>query len=130
MGNRAVIEFQNEGISTGLGIYLHWNGGRDSVESFLGVAKDYGLDTSDYGIARIAQLIGNFFGGKLSIGLHHLTMLDCDNFDNGVYIVDENLDIVDRKHLRNQEQQNVYDIEDMKREIHAINDPIFYRKEE
>ena len=28
MGNRAVLEFQG----TDVGIYLHWNGGRDTIE--------------------------------------------------------------------------------------------------
>ena len=36
MGNRAVIEFEN----TNMGIYLHWNGGRDSIEPLLHVAKE------------------------------------------------------------------------------------------
>jgi len=31
MGNRALIEFDNLDLS----VYLHWNGGRDSVETFL-----------------------------------------------------------------------------------------------
>jgi hypothetical protein len=31
MGNRAVITDNKQRI----GIYLHWNGGRDSVEAFL-----------------------------------------------------------------------------------------------
>ena len=31
MGNRAVITTRSKDI----GVYLHWNGGRDSVEAFL-----------------------------------------------------------------------------------------------
>ena len=41
MGNRAVITTENKKI----GIYLHWNGGRDSVEAFLKYCelKNYSL---------------------------------------------------------------------------------------
>lgn len=38
MGNRAVITTSKAPDVSGakdLGIYLHWNGGRDSVEAFL-----------------------------------------------------------------------------------------------
>ena len=45
MGNRAVIAFEQNGKQdkNSVGIYLHWNGGRDSVEGFLQTAKDYGV---------------------------------------------------------------------------------------
>ena len=51
MGNRAVIAFvaddgtQDKDLC--LGIYLHWNGGRDSVEGFLEYAKKQGLRAGD-----------------------------------------------------------------------------------
>ena len=35
MGNRAVLEFKD-----GTGIYLHWNGGPESVLAFLDAAKE------------------------------------------------------------------------------------------
>ena len=35
MGNRAVITTANEWAHGGIGVYLHWNGGLDSVEAFL-----------------------------------------------------------------------------------------------
>lgn len=35
MGNRAVITTTDQRI----GIYLHWNGGKDSVEAFLKYCK-------------------------------------------------------------------------------------------
>jgi len=38
MGNRAVVCF-DEYNDDAIGIYLHWNGGRDSVEAFLMAAK-------------------------------------------------------------------------------------------
>ena len=39
MGNRAVITTPDKKI----GVYLHWNGGRDSVEGFLQTCKKYGF---------------------------------------------------------------------------------------
>ena len=35
MGNRAVITTKENMYNNGVAIYLHWNGGRDSVEAFL-----------------------------------------------------------------------------------------------
>ena len=74
MGNRAVIDMDGK-----TGIYLHWNGGPESVASFLQVAKDYGLRPSDddnYGTARFVQIIANYFGGDLSIGVADLESLE------------------------------------------------------
>ena len=62
MGNRAVIGFVNDKMeydTDSVGIYLHWNGGRDSVEGFLQTAKDYGLRSGSYGLARLTQIICN-----------------------------------------------------------------------
>lgn len=96
MGNRAVIGF--EGKKTG--IYLHWNGGEESVRAFLECAKTYGVRDpvrDSYGIARLVQIIGNFFGGSLSLSVGDLEGLDCENFDNGLYMVGQNWEIVERK---------------------------------
>jgi hypothetical protein len=40
MGNRAVITTEQKRI----GVYLHWNGGLDSVEGFLTYCKEQNLD--------------------------------------------------------------------------------------
>lgn len=113
MGNRAVIttsEFMNlhEEIqfSNEIGVYLHWNGGRDSVTAFLTYCKLKGYrppETDCYGWARLCQVIGNFFGGELSIGIDRCCNLDCDNGDNGVYII-KNWEIVGRKYFNGTEQ--------------------------
>lgn len=94
MGNRAVIEFKD----TDQGIYLHWHGGIESVQAFLDCAKRYKLRSGSYGHARLCQIIGNFFGGTLSLGTDKLCNLHCDNYDNGVFIVNENFNIVGRKY--------------------------------
>ena len=43
MGNRAVIHFQDSNV----GMYVHWNGGRDTIEPMLEVAKEYKLYSGD-----------------------------------------------------------------------------------
>ena len=107
MGNRAFIKFEGEDV----GIYLHWNGGRDSVQPFLDYCKlkDYRFD--DYGIARMCQVIGNFFGGGLSLGVQSVRGKSLDDLDpgaNGVYIV-RDWEIVGRYPRRNGMEQNQYD---------------------
>ena len=120
MGNRAVITIKDKHAIHGwsesnLGIYLHWNGGRDSVEAFLTYCKIQGFrspDVDNYGWARLAQVIGNFFGGDgLSVGLDICRRLDCKNGDNGVYIID-GWDIVGREYFTGREQDS-YDLEPM-----------------
>jgi len=66
MGNRATLKFKDEANQPN--IYLHWNGGRASVEAFLNVAKAMELRADSYGVARMCQIVGNFFGGNLSLG--------------------------------------------------------------
>lgn len=119
MGNRAVITASKSTAVAGssdLGIYLHWNGGRDSVEAFLTYCRISGFRSPDvdpsYGWARLVQVIANFFGGDgLSIGIDKCSKLDCDNYDNGVYII-KGWEIVGRQYKRNSEQHG-YDLADM-----------------
>ncbi len=118
MGNRAVITTKENFENNGVGIYLHWNGGYDSVSAFLKYCELKGYrtpDTDNYGWARLCQVIGNFFGGSTSIGIDTVDKLDCDNYDNGVYII-EGWKIVDRKYKRCSEQMN-YQLEDMLMDI-------------
>lgn len=116
MGNRAVITNKDKKV----GIYLHWNGGYDSVHSFLEYCRRAGYRglTSDptYGFARLAQVISNFMGADgLSVGVGAYDSLDTDNSDNGVYVVDE-WDIIERLHYSGPEQ-NVFELESMIAEI-------------
>lgn len=114
MGNRAVITMSTSDDvhnSRDVGIYLHWNGGRDSVEAFLTYCRLRGFRSDDYGMARLAQIIGNYFGGGLSIGVDQCCRLDCDNWDNGTYIID-NWEIVGRQYFEGVEQSG-YDLIEM-----------------
>ena len=114
MGNRAVITTKENFDNNGIGVYLHWNGGYDSVSAFLKYCELKGYrspDKDNYGFARLCQVIGNFFGGSTSIGIDTVDKLDCDNWDNGVYII-EDWKIVDRKFFKGNEQMN-HDMKDM-----------------
>ena len=123
MGNRAVIRIDGQGS----GIYLHNNGGLDTIKPLLDVAREYGIRGDDYGIARLAQMIGNFFGGILSVGVAPLDRLDQDNCDNGTYVVDSNFNIIERLYFDNQQEQNHWDYDEMKAHIKMINDQFFVR---
>lgn len=99
MSNNCLIKPLNGSI----GIYLHWCGDISAVTAFLEYAKlkghrAFGGSNADgYGIARLAQIIGNFFGGSLSVGI---TFIDESNsgydYDNGIYVVDD-WNIVERR---------------------------------
>lgn len=88
MGNRAVITTEGRDLS----LYLHWNGGRDSVEAFLRYCDLRGFrapDADDYGWARLCQVIANFMGANgLSVGISRYTTDECeDPGDNGIYVI-------------------------------------------
>jgi len=115
MGNRAVITTRDKQ----LGVYLHWNGGRNSVEAFLLYCKLKGFrspETDCYGWARLCQVIGNFFGDGLSVGIDRYDRLDTDNGDNGVYII-ENWQIVGKE----LELLDALEIEQVKDMLASIN---------
>ena len=95
MGNRAVITLDKNIKPDSLGIYLHWNGGAESVLAFAQAAIDLGaLDRigeedngGGYALARLAQIVTNFIGGTLSVGVNTLGSLDTDNGDNGLFVI-------------------------------------------
>lgn len=88
MGNRAVITTKDRKI----GLYLHWNGGRDTVEPLLRYCELKGYrapSQDDYGWARICQVLGNFFGGTHCVGIGAYTDDKRMNpGDNGIYVID------------------------------------------
>lgn len=105
MGNRAIITDKSGKV----GVYLHWNGGRDSVEGFLEYCKrkgcrGFGSDSS-YAMARLVQVVSNFFGGTSSVGVTTYTE-GCE--DNGVYVVD-GWDIVGRYYEKYNEETEEYE---------------------
>lgn len=116
MGNRAIIATEENYRNNGPAIYLHWNGGRDSVEAFCKYAQFQGVRGGDYGIARMAQFIGNWFGGGLSLGIVPAKCGAGD--DNGVYIIDNNFNIVGREEIcEGFTEQQEYDLAEMVEDI-------------
>ena len=84
-------------------IYLHWNGGWDSVQCFLEYCrlKGYRAPDDDYGWARLCQVIANYFtdlpgsdifpqgnDDGLSLGINAFGGWDADFCDNKRYIID------------------------------------------
>jgi len=100
MGNRAVIT-TGKGDNN-LGIYIHWNGGPESVLAFLETAKNRGYrgpsEDKTYAMARLTGIIHEFFGPAigLSLGIGRLKELDTNNGDNGVYEIGSGWQVIDR----------------------------------
>ncbi len=110
MGNRAVITTEeNFNKMKGIGIYLHWNGGYDSVEGFLEYCRLRSFrppERDDYGWARLCQVIGNFMGADgCSVGIDDIDNLDVNNGDNGTYFI-KDWKIVGRKFNEHPEQKD------------------------
>ena len=98
MGNRAVLAFSKEGNA--VGIYLHWNGGPESIEKFLTICRERGYrdPTADatYAMARLIGAICEALPGETGVGVGKLSELDVDNWDNGAYLIGEGWKVVDR----------------------------------
>lgn len=115
MGNKAVITTRERKV----GIYLHWNGGRDTVEPLLRYCELQGYcppSKDGYGWARLCQVLGNFLGGSGVLGIDAYTIdRQMNPGDNGIYII-EGWKIVDRIYPRAHfGEQDVYDFDDMLR---------------
>ena len=116
MGNRAVVNF-NHGVSA----YLHWNGGPESIEAFVDACRELGMRGDDYGAARFCQVVGNFFGGGLSLGIGtYGRMCDMAEYDNGAYDVNERWEITSRENTFNwrSDPELVAKYESIKSQIH------------
>lgn len=92
MGNSAVILFENEVNNAGryAGIYVHWNGSPESVYAYLEYMKEASVRYNDEAYARacFTQIVRNFFGGTLSVGVECYTLDEaCNMGGNGVYVV-------------------------------------------
>lgn len=89
MGNRAVIT----SVKKDLGVYVHWNGGPDSIGAFLDYCSLRGFrppESDTYGYARLCQVLGNYFGADgLSVGIDiYTTDEQMDPGDNGIYVIE------------------------------------------
>lgn len=113
MGNRAVITTAPFSMDN-VGIYVHWNGGPESIAAFLQAAKELGMRSPEsdesYAMARLVQIIANYFGGSTSIGIGKVRDLDYDNGDNGTYIIGGDWQILERRKFG---PGTAFDAEDM-----------------
>ena len=136
MGNRCLIAFKEKESKKKKEevpcIYLHWNGGRDSVEAFLDATRRLGVRKNDpsYAMARLTQIIANYLGGTLSIGISSVGDWALDFLDNGIYWVDE-LEIYDRTDTYDgHQEQNSYDHEELVKAIIDANSFVHEVREE
>lgn len=113
MGNRAVITFST--ANNAPSIYLHWNGGRASVEGFLTAARQLGLRHAPTAQAQaealdnLAEMLARYFF-RCNVGMNvyrlHFAGADRDNGDNGTYVLDQDLQIFARLHHKRGEEIN------------------------
>jgi len=103
MGNRAVITFATH--TNAPAIYLHWNGGRASVEGFLSAARQLGLrhartpQAQTDALDQLAEMLARYYF-RCNVGMTvyrlHYAGSDRDNGDNGTYVLGQDLTIIKR----------------------------------
>jgi hypothetical protein len=88
MSNCAVITTEKpEGVDDRLSVYVHWCGGEMHIRGFLKYCKMQHFrspENDSYGWARLCQVIANYFGGTLSVGIDRYAG---SRGDNGIYII-------------------------------------------
>ena len=130
MGNRALIAI-HPAKKTSPCIYVHWNGGRESIEGFLMAARALGMRSPEedpqYALARLTQLIGNFFESdldnylSLGIGLVGDFYLE----DNGLWEIGGDWQIIRNKHL---EGEHALSPRDIPRSIRIAREAVYAMK--
>lgn len=102
MGNRALIimEKPTEALPIVPAIYVHWNGGIESVLAMCQVCKDRGFRTpggdASYAMARMVGVWHEFFGLDDSLSLGVLTYDGkSDHGDNGVYLLGGDWEVIE-----------------------------------
>ena len=113
MGNRAVITFST--ANNAPAIYLHWNGGRASIEGFLTAARQLGLrhaptpQAQTEALDSMAEMLARYFF-RCEVGMNvyrlHFAGSDRDNGDNGTYLLGQDLTILARLHHTRGEEIN------------------------
>ncbi len=115
MGNRAVLSFST--ANNAPSIYLHWNGGRASVEGFIAAAKGLGLNNAGTTREQQSKFLDNFadmiakhfFRCNVGMTVYRETygQSDYDNGDNGVYVLSPELRITRRLYRGTYEENDV-----------------------
>jgi len=103
MGNRAVLTFSTAGHAPA--IYLHWNGGRASVQGFIDAARALGLRHAPTAAAQtealdqLAELLARHYF-RCNVGMtvyrEQYGTTDRDNADHGTYLLGRDLSIIER----------------------------------
>lgn len=113
MGNRAVIvtsDTNKKNCDRKIGIYVHWYGSENYIKEFLEEAKNRGIrrynEDPQYFWARFIQTVADMItnwskDSVLSVGVDLVSYLDTHNGDNGVYYINNDLEIV--KHTNGSE---------------------------
>lgn len=116
MGNRCCIvdkDTTKENANQKIGIYLHWHGDKETVQELLEEVKAKHprgvISDPSYGYARLCQIIADEITAETlaspfetskshayetGIGIGIVSDLDCYNYDNGVYYIDDDYNIV------------------------------------
>lgn len=98
MGNRALITLSTQRAAPAL--YLHWNGGRASVLGFLKAARQLEItaDNDEELMQQLGRMIARrFFGVELdALHVYSCAYGEGMSSDNGVYLINRELEIVDR----------------------------------
>ena len=129
MGNRAVINM----VDSDVAIYLHWNGGRDTVEAVLEVAKEYGLAGDNAGMNDLYKMFHNMLADDMAETAYVGTIPEYNGSakgDNGVYIIDKSFNIIDRLDFENKKEQQVYPFKEIYEWARKENDKHFKRSKE
>ncbi|AUI01352.1 hypothetical protein H2C43_07195 [Corynebacterium glutamicum] len=124
MSNNALLVANEADI----GLYLHWNGGRDSIEAFLAYAAYAQLppinENNDW-LPPFITVLKNFFGNDGS-GVYlepvNQDYLDGIDYDNGVYMLDD-YEITERINPPAVEQDS-HDLHDMLIKIDKAQPPV------
>jgi len=99
MGNRAVVRFNDEAAND-VGVYLHWNGGPESIAGFLQAMVQRKWTRMDYAPARFIQVVGEYFDSDgddsgLSLGVYEYEstkgMADYDNYEYQVDLMPDEI---------------------------------------
>lgn len=117
MGCRCVItdiSVNEQNMDKKLGIYLHWHGDKETVQELLEKVKAKHprgvISDPSYGYARLCQIIADEITAETlaspfetakshayetGIGIGIVSELDCHNYDNGVWKIDDDYNIVE-----------------------------------
>jgi hypothetical protein len=107
MGNRAVVAVRGKTADKDRAVYLHWNGGRASIQAFLYACADImPCDNIERmpvkALKQFERVAREYIGG--SVYWETWAEADRDNGDNGVYIIGADWRIVGREHVPTNEE--------------------------